>query len=51
MKLSDAGLELSKRFEGVRLSAYQDSAGVWTIGYGHTGTARSGQTITQSEAE
>lgn len=25
------------KFEGVRLTAYQDSVGVWTIGYGHTG--------------
>ncbi len=24
-------------FEGLRLKAYQDSVGVWTIGYGHTG--------------
>lgn len=24
-------------FEGVRLNAYQDIGGVWTIGYGHTG--------------
>jgi lysozyme len=24
-------------FEGERLSAYQDSGGVWTIGMGHTG--------------
>jgi lysozyme len=26
-----------KEFEGLRLEAYQDAAGVWTIGYGHTG--------------
>jgi len=29
--------ELLKRLEGLRLEAYQDEAGVWTIGYGHTG--------------
>lgn len=27
--------ELIKRFEGLRLRVYQDSAGKWTIGYGH----------------
>jgi lysozyme len=28
---------LAKEFEGCVLTAYQDLAGVWTIGYGHTG--------------
>jgi lysozyme len=36
MKLDDAGKNLIKEFEGLRLFAYQDSAGVWTIGYGAT---------------
>jgi lysozyme len=31
------GLALIKSFEGCRLEAYQDSVGIWTIGYGHTG--------------
>lgn len=35
-KTSQAGVNLIKSFEGCRLTAYQDSAGVWTIGYGHT---------------
>lgn len=30
-------LPLVQRFEGLRLTAYQDGAGVWTIGFGHTG--------------
>ncbi|WP_407043684.1 lysozyme [Candidatus Liberibacter solanacearum] len=30
-------LDLIKRFEGLRLSAYRCPAGIWTIGYGHTG--------------
>lgn len=34
MKMSDAGLALLKSFEGLRLNAYQDVAGIWTIGYG-----------------
>lgn len=29
-------MQLLKRLEGLRLDAYQDEAGVWTIGYGHT---------------
>jgi lysozyme len=37
MKLSDRGLALIKRFEGLRLQAYHDIVGVLTIGYGHTG--------------
>ena len=31
-KISENGLALIKRFEGLRLTAYQDSVGVWTIG-------------------
>lgn len=34
-KLSNTGLNLIKRFEGLRLQVYQDEAGNWTIGYGH----------------
>jgi GH24 family phage-related lysozyme (muramidase) len=49
--LSAQGLDLVKRFEGLRLAAYQDSAGVWTIGYGHTGNVRPGQRITEAQAE
>lgn len=49
---SSAGLALTRSFEGLRLAAYQDSAGVWTIGYGHTGPeVRAGQHITEREAE
>lgn len=36
MKISEKGLNLIKSFEGCRLQAYQDSVGVWTIGYGTT---------------
>ena len=36
MKLSEQGINLIKGFEGLRLSAYRDVAGVWTIGYGST---------------
>lgn len=36
MQYSNNGLALTKGFEGLRLIAYKDSAGVWTIGYGST---------------
>ena len=49
MKISDNGLNLIKRFEGCRLTAYQDAVGVWTIGYGTTNAdkAITGTTICQ----
>ena len=34
--LDDAGETLIKQFEGYSETPYQDSAGIWTIGYGHT---------------
>jgi GH24 family phage-related lysozyme (muramidase) len=50
MNISEKGLVLIKQFEGLRLDAYQCSASVWSIGYGHTrGDAR--DRITEDEAE
>lgn len=49
--IDDAGLGLITTFEGVRLEAYQDSVGVWTIGIGHTKNVRAGQTITYDQAK
>lgn len=51
MQISKTGIELLKHFEGCELKAYQDSVGVWTIGYGHTKGIYEGLEITQSEAE
>ena len=51
MQLSKIGIELLKHFEGCELKAYQDSVGVWTIGYGHTKGIYEGLEITQGEAE
>ena len=51
MKLGEKGTEILKYFEGCKLTAYQDSVGVWTIGYGHTKGVYDGMTITQDEAE
>ena len=51
MKLGERGTEILKYFEGCKLTAYQDSVGVWTIGYGHTKGVYDGMTITQDQAE
>lgn len=51
MKINASGIELIKSFEGCRLEAYQDSVGVWTIGWGHTKNVRPGDTLTQEEAD
>ena len=51
MQISESGLNLIKTFEGCRLQSYQDSGGVWTIGYGHTNGVGPGQVITQQQAD
>jgi GH24 family phage-related lysozyme (muramidase) len=52
MKISQKGVDFVKSKEGgPYLKAYNDGAGVWTIGYGHTANVRPGQTITASQAE
>lgn len=50
MNIDAAGVRLIASHEGVRLRAYTDSGGVWTIGYGHTATARPGMKITMQRA-
>jgi lysozyme len=51
MKISLEGISLIKKFEGCKLEAYKCSAGVWTIGYGHTADVKEGDVCTQEEAE
>lgn len=51
MKISATGLELIKQHEGLRLAAYQDSVGVWTIGYGSTRGVTCAMEINQAEAD
>ncbi len=51
MQTSQRGIDLIKRFEGLRLSAYKCPADVWTIGYGTTAGVKPGQTITKERAE
>ncbi|WP_208440236.1 lysozyme [Bartonella raoultii] len=55
-KISQEGLALMKQWEGLRLNAYKDAIGVWTIGYGHTNSAgkpfvHKGMTLTEKQAE
>lgn len=51
-RYSEEGIELTKRFEGLRLEAYQDSGGIWTVGYGHTGAdVIAGKCVSGLEAE
>lgn len=51
MKSSEILIQKIKEFEVLRLKSYKDSAGVWTIGYGHTRGVKSGQIITKKQAE
>lgn len=51
MQTNEAGLELIKMFEGLRLEAYVDAVGIWTIGYGHTQGVAPGMVITEEQAE
>ncbi len=50
MVISTAGIDLLTHFEGLRLEAYQDSVGVWTIGYGHTKGVTPSMKITEAQA-
>jgi lysozyme len=56
MELNAAGIKLIQDFEGLMLEAYRCSAGVLTIGYGHTSAAgepfvTADMKITQAEAD
>lgn len=47
-----SAIDLAKQFEGCRLTAYQDIAGVWTIGFGHVGKdVYEGLVWTQAQAD
>ncbi len=51
MKASQTLIDHIKKSEACVLQAYQDSVGVWTIGYGHTLGVKRGDKITQFQAE
>lgn len=50
MTTTNDGIEIIKVHEALRLNAYRDTTGIPTIGWGHTGTAYMGMTITREEA-
>lgn len=51
MRISEQGVRLIKKFEGLRLTSYKCPTGYWTIGWGHTYGVKSGQKITKEQAE
>ncbi|AHG63199.1 lysozyme [Advenella mimigardefordensis] len=51
MKISQAGIDFIKSYEALRLQAYDDGVGVWTIGWGHTKGVKKGDKITVAQAE
>src|SRR5436190_9544200 len=51
LRVSRVAIELIKRFEGYRRNAAQLPDGRWTIGYGHTLTARAGAEVGEEDAE
>ena len=52
MNISNAGIALIKKYEGLRLTSYLCAAKVPSIGYGHTGPdVQLGMAINEREAE
>jgi lysozyme len=49
--INAAGLALVREYEGLRLEAYQDTSGIWTIGYGHAGEVEPDDCISSARAE
>lgn len=51
MRISDEGVALVKKHEGLHLKSYLCPAGKWTVGYGHTQTTLPGVVINEAEAD
>jgi lysozyme len=51
LKISREGVILIKSFEGFRPHAVRRDDGRWTIGYGHTLSAREGAVVSEADAE
>lgn len=54
--LDTFGYKIIQQFEGLRLKAYQDSVGIWTIGYGNItyldgSKVKKGDEITREQAD
>ena len=50
LSISTAGIALIQAHEGLRLDAYRDPVGIWTIGYGSTTGVRRGMRLTRDQA-
>lgn len=51
MRTGETGLNLIKGYEGLRMSAHYSPSEQWTVGYGHTASARHGMHVTENDAE
>ena len=51
MRTGETGLNLIKGYEGLRMSAHYAPSEQWTVGYGHTSSARHGMSVTEGDAE
>lgn len=51
MKINSKGIAIIKKFEGRFLASYICPGNVWTIGYGHTKTAKRDMTISEEQCE
>jgi len=50
-RIGARGLKLIQDFESLRLVAYDDGGGVWTIGWGHTKGVKPGDICTRAQAD
>src|SRR5882762_6001421 len=51
MNLSEDGKQFIKDREVLRLEAYQDEIGIWTIGWGHIAGVKAGDVCSIEQAE
>lgn len=51
MKISDKGIKFIKEEQGLSFTAYLNSTGTWTIGYGYPGCITAGSIIIPEQAK
>lgn len=52
MSAISVACDIIRKWEGLRLTAYQDQVGIWTVGYGSTGkNITRGTKITEDQAD
>ena len=51
MRTGETGLNLINGYEGLRMAAHYAPSEKWTVGYGHTSSARHGMSVTEGDAE